>query len=78
MARRKHPVRRHEISMEHHGKTYRAHYYVENGVVTVEAMSQDATVARLSTQIGGSTAKHVAHMLLNEIIDAGRARAFEQ
>ena len=72
MARKKQPAQRHEIFMEHNGKTYRAHYYVESGVVTVEAMSGDAAVAKLTTQIGGSTAEHVARMLLREMIDAGR------
>ena len=72
MARKKQPQQRHEISMTHNGKTYRAHYYVESGVVTVEVMSEDAAVTKQTTQIGGSTAEHVALMLLREMIDAGR------
>jgi hypothetical protein len=77
MARRKRPARRHEISVQRHGKTYRAQYVVERGTVTVEAMSQDGTVAKLSTQAGGS-ARFTAHMLLDELIDAGRVLASEQ
>ncbi len=71
MARKNKPAPRHEITMECNGKTYIAHYYVESGVVTVEAMSEDATVAEMSTQVGAS-AKHTARMLLNEMIDGGR------
>lgn len=72
MARKKQPAQRHEISMERNGKTYIAHYYVESGVVTVEAMSEDGAVAKPSTLIGSSTAKHVARMLLREMIDTER------
>ena len=72
MARKKQPAQRHEIFMEHNGKTYRAHYYVESSVVAVEAMSKDAAVEKLTAQIGGSTAEHVARMLLRELIEAGR------
>lgn len=72
MARKKQPAQWHEIVIQYKGKIYRAHYYVESGVVTVEAMSEDATVAKQTTQIGGSTAELVARMLLRELIDAGR------
>jgi len=71
MARKNKPAPRHEILMECNGKTYIAHYYVESGVVTVVAMSEDATVAKLTALIGGST-KHTARMLLREMIDGGR------
>ena len=71
-ARKKKPLQRYQISLEHKGKTYQAHYYVESGVVFVEAMSEDGTRARIHTQGGGSTAEHTARMLLRELIDAGR------
>ena len=72
MARKKQPAQRHEISMEHNGKTYIAHYYVESGVVAVEAMSEDGAVAKPTALIGGSTAEYVARRLLREMIDTGR------
>ena len=61
MARKKKPAQRHPISVEHNGKTYEANYYVESGVVIVEAVSKHGTIARNQAIGGGS----MARMLLN-------------
>jgi hypothetical protein len=54
------------------GKTYQANYYVESGVVIVEAMSKHGTIARNQAIGGGSMAEHYARTLLIAMIDAGR------
>lgn len=74
MARKKKTPQRHEISMEHNGETYRAHYYVESGAVTVEAMSKDLVPIQSTTLIGGSGAEMIARVLLREMIKAGRIK----
>jgi hypothetical protein len=55
MARKKKPAQRQQISVEQNGKTYQADYYVESGVVIVEAMTEHGTIARNQTQKRGST-----------------------
>lgn len=69
MARKKRPAQRHEIFLEHNGKKYQAHYYVENNVVTVQS-----AYGSTSTQVGGSTAEVVARILLREILDGAKSR----
>jgi len=70
MAKKKQPTR-HKISEEHNGKTYQAHYYVESGTVTVEAMSEHGTIIEHTTHVGAS-AEVTARMLLRELIDSGK------
>jgi hypothetical protein len=72
MAKRKQPPQRYEISIESNGKTYRTDYYVESGTVTVEAMFINATVAKMTTQIGAFA--ELTRILLSELISAGRVR----
>ena len=72
MARKKQPAQRQEIVEEDKGKTYRGQFYVEGGVVTVEAMSKHGIVLTHSELTGGWPAEGLARSLLRELIDAGR------
>ncbi len=65
---RKQP-KHHEISIEFEGKTYKASYYVESKVVTMQS-----AYGSLSTQVGGSRGDFVARMLFREIFYAAKSR----
>ena len=58
-----------EVTVEIEGKSYTAGYSVVSKVVTVHAAYGSA-----STQVGGSSAKTVARLLLSEIVRGARAR----
>lgn len=60
-----------EITINENEKVYKAHYYVESGLVIGEVMTRDGGTLRLSTQVGGSTPKSLVRMWLKEIIDEG-------
>jgi hypothetical protein len=62
---------RHKFSLPINGKTYRADYYIGDEMVTVEVVTEDATVLEKTTQIGAS-AELTAHMLLRELVRSGR------
>jgi hypothetical protein len=53
-----------EFSMEYKGKTRKACYSVDKGVVTVHAVDRT-----LSTQLGGARAAALARLLLAEIVE---------
>jgi hypothetical protein len=57
-----------EITVTRDGKTYRGVYRVERGIVTVTTLN-----GRKSTQVGGSTAKSIARILLGELVSDGNA-----
>ena len=73
MSVRKKHQNRDKFSLDLNGKTYQADYYVEGGMVTVEAMSEDAITVEKTTQIGAS-AEATARRLLKELISAGRVQ----
>ena len=72
MVSEKQPAQRHEIVIEHQGKTIRADYYIEDGYVTVEAMSKNGTVTESVTLIGSSAPEVTTRILLRELITSGR------
>jgi hypothetical protein len=56
------------FSIAYDGKTYRAFYYVHEGLITVQtARGQE------STRLGGLRLKVLAEMLLEQLIRTGRA-----
>jgi hypothetical protein len=64
---------RHKFYLPINGKTYWADYYIEGDMVTVEAVTEDATVLEKTTEIGAS-AVFTAHMLLRELVRSGRVQ----
>ena len=72
MVSKNQPAQRHEIVIEHQGKTIRAEYYIENGYVTVEAMSKNGIVTESVTLIGSSAPEVTTRILLKELITSGR------
>jgi len=72
MAKNKKIQQKREISIEEKGKTYKADYYVERGVVIGEVITKDGGILRLSTQVGGSTPQSLVRMWLREIIHEGK------
>jgi hypothetical protein len=73
MSARKQPPHRYKLCLNSHGKTYWADYYIENGSVTVKAVSKDGTIVQKSTHIGAS-AELTTRMLLKELISAGQVQ----
>ena len=65
----KRPPTSEEISVEFEGRTYSASYSISSKVVTVHAAFGSG-----STQVGGSSAKIVARLLLLEILRGASAR----
>ena len=73
MARKKRPVQRETFSMDHNGITYDAQYYVEDGIVTIDATTKDLVpVERSAILIDPSKPLFLARVLLRELIDGGR------
>jgi hypothetical protein len=64
---------RYKFSLPINGKTYRADYYIEDDTITVEVVTEDATVLEKTTEIGAS-AVFTAHMLLRELVRSGRVQ----
>jgi hypothetical protein len=65
--------RRHKFSLPINGKTYRADYYIEDDMITVEVVTEDGTVLEKTTEIGAS-AVFTAEMLLRELVRSGRVQ----
>jgi hypothetical protein len=64
-----HTVRSSTITIERDGKTYRGEFRVEKGMMEVTT----AAGGRKRTQLGGTPAKSLAHLLLGELINEGKA-----
>ncbi len=58
-----------EISEEFEDKVFLANYSVQSGVVTVTS-----SVGQGSTQVGGASAKYIAHLLFREILNGAKVR----
>ena len=56
-----------EVSVERGGKTYRAEYSVEHGMVQVRTHTETRSV-----ELGGDTPEAIARRVLDEIVDANR------
>jgi hypothetical protein len=56
------------FSMMYEGRTYKASYHVQGGMITVQTAG-----GRESTQLGGLRLKVLAKMLLEQLIRTGRA-----
>jgi hypothetical protein len=67
------PPRRYRLCLNSDEKTYWAEYYVEGSRVTVEAVSENATLVQRTTQIGTS-AELTARELLSELVSAGQVQ----
>jgi hypothetical protein len=67
MAKNK-PVQRRAFFVAHKGQTYRAQYYVESGVVIVDAVSEKGTIERNQAMVGASRPDALAQLLLIEMI----------
>ena len=58
------------ITIERDGKTYTGEYRVEKGMMEVTTTAG----GRKRTQLGGTPAKALAHLLLSELVSEGKAR----
>ena len=73
MPERMQPRNRVKFSLSTNGKTNSAYYYVEGDMVTVEVVTEDATVVEKTTQIGAYAAL-TARMLLRELVREGKVQ----
>jgi len=63
-----------EVEIVHDGKPYKGTYVVENGMLTLEHMTEDGVTARKSSHVGGMREQTLARTLLSELVVPESAR----
>lgn len=63
-----------EVDIGHDGKRCKGTYVVENGMLTLEHMTEDGVTARKSAHVGGMREQTLARTLLSELVVPESAR----